>query len=193
MDVQPDQKEKTANRRSPFGWALTAIGVVIILITLAVAVVLAAPGFMGWQQMTVLTGSMEPEIPVGSMVYIEGVDPLDLQEGDIVTFAESNGNVITHRVVQNRGIERDLVTKGDANAEEDMDKVPYDRVIGKVVLTLPAAGDVLGYISSDVGKVYTLAFGACGLMFVILGGRMRKKPKPTAAERLESIKAQQSQ
>ena len=97
---------------------------------------------------------------------------------------------MTHRVVRNRTIEGDLVTKGDANAEEDMDPVPYDRVIGKVILTVPQAGDVLGYISSDVGKVYMLAFGACGLMFVILGGRMRKKPKLTAAERLESIRAQ---
>lgn len=188
MEVQPDQQEQATNRRSPFGWVLTAIGVIIILITLAVAVMLAIPGFLGWQQMTVLTGSMEPSIPIGAMVYVEEVEPRDLQEGDIITFMQGNGDVITHRVVRNRSIEGDLVTKGDANAEEDLDPVPYERVVGKVGMTMPIAGDVLGYISSDVGKVYTLAFGACGLMFVILGGRMRKKRKPTAAERLESIR-----
>lgn len=190
MVAQPSQQEQTRSRRSPFGWALTCIGVVIILITLVAALLLAVPGFLGWKQMTVLTGSMEPAIPVGSMVYVEEVQPKTLQEDDIVTFAKSDGEVVTHRVVRNRTIEGDLVTKGDANAEEDMDPVPYDRVIGKVSLTVPAAGDVLGYIASDVGKIYMLAFGACGLMFVILGGRMRKKPKLTAAERLESIRGE---
>lgn len=193
MVAQPNQQEQTRSRRSPFGWVLTCIGVVIILITLAAALLLAVPSYLGWKQMMVLTGSMEPEIPVGSMVYIEETQPESLQEGDIITFSQKDGDVVTHRVVRNRSVEGELVTKGDANAEEDVDSVPYDRVIGKVSLTVPAAGDVLGYIASDVGKIYMIAFGACGLMFVILGGRMRKKPKPTAAERLESIKTQQSQ
>ena len=188
MIAQPNQQESSRSRRSPFGWVLTCIGVVIILITLAAALLLAVPSYLGWKQMTVLTGSMEPEIPVGSMVYVEEVQPEDLHEGDIVTFAQKDGDVVTHRVVRNRTVEGDLVTKGDANAEDDVDPVPYDRVIGKVALTVPAAGDVLGYIASDVGKIYMLAFGACGLMFVILGGRMRKKPQPTAAERLEQLR-----
>lgn len=190
MAVQPNQQGKRANGRTPFGWVLTCIGVVIILITLAVALLLVVPGILGWQQMTVLTGSMEPSIPVGSMVYVEEVQPKELQEGDIVTFAQKDGDVVTHRVVRNRTIEGDLVTKGDANAEDDVDPVSYDRVIGKVAFSVPQAGDVLGYISSDVGKIYMLAFGACGLMLVILGGRMRKKPKPTSAELLESIRGQ---
>ena len=181
-------KQETENPRSPLGWAFTAIGVVIILVTLAAALLLAAPGLLGWQQMTVLTGSMEPEIPVGSMVYVEAVEPETLAEGDVATFAQADGDTVTHRVVRNRTVEGELVTKGDANAEEDVEPVPYERVIGKVVLTVPVAGDVLGYVSSDVGKLYMLAFGACGLMLVILGGRLRKKPKPTAAERLESLR-----
>lgn len=188
MEVQPGQQEQAVKGRSPLGWVFTVLGVIIIMITLAVATLLAAPSFMGWQQMTVLTGSMEPEIPTGSMVYVEEVDPKELQEGDVITFTQADGSVVTHRVVRNRTLQGDIVTKGDANAEEDVASVPYARVIGKVAMTLPMAGDVLGYVSSDVGKVYTLTFGACGLMFVILGGRMRKKQKPTAAERLESLR-----
>lgn len=166
--------KKPNTSRSLLGWVLTGLGMAVILLTLVVALLLAAPGLLGWKQMSVLTGSMEPEIPVGSMVYVEPVEPESLAEGDVVTFVQADGDTLTHRVVKNRTVEGTLVTKGDANEEEDMDPVPYERVVGKVGLTLPNAGEVLGYISSDVGKVYMLAFGACGVMLVILGGRMRK-------------------
>lgn len=166
--------KKPNTSRSLLGWVLTGLGMAVILLTLVVALLLAAPGLLGWKQMSVLTGSMEPEIPVGSMVYVEPVEPESLAEGDVVTFVQADGDTVTHRVVKNRTVEGTLVTKGDANEEEDMDPVPYERVVGKVGLTLPNAGEVLGYISSDVGKVYMLAFGACGVMLVILGGRMRK-------------------
>lgn len=166
--------KKPNTSRSLLGWVLTGLGMAVILLTLVVALLLAAPGLLGWKQMSVLTGSMEPEIPVGSMVYVEPVEPESLEEGDVVTFVQADGDTVTHRVVKNRTVEGTLVTKGDANEEEDMDPVPYERVVGKVGLTLPNAGEVLGYISSDVGKVYMLAFGACGVMLVILGGRMRK-------------------
>lgn len=169
--------KKPNTSRSLLGWVLTGLGMAVILLTLAVALLLAAPGLLGWKQMSVLTGSMEPEIPVGSMVYVEPVEPESLAEGDVVTFVQADGDTVTHRVVKNRTVEGTLVTKGDANEEEDMDPVPYERVVGKVGLTLPNAGEVLGYISSDVGKVYMLAFGACGVMLVILGGRMRKAKK----------------
>lgn len=166
--------KKPNTSRSLLGWVLTGLGMAVSLLTLVVALLLAAPGLLGWKQMSVLTGSMEPEIPVGSMVYVEPVEPESLAEGDVVTFVQADGDTVTHRVVKNRTVEGTLVTKGDANEEEDMDPVPYERVVGKVGLTLPNAGEVLGYISSDVGKVYMLAFGACGVMLVILGGRMRK-------------------
>lgn len=169
--------KKPNTSRSLLGWVLTGLGMAVILLTLVVALLLAAPGLLGWKQMSVLTGSMEPEIPVGSMVYVEPVEPESLAEGDVVTFVQADGDTVTHRVVKNRTVEGTLVTKGDANEEEDMDPVPYERVVGKVGLTLPNAGEVLGYISSDVGKVYMLAFGACGVMLVILGGRMRKAKK----------------
>lgn len=164
----------TDTSRSPLGWVLTGAGMVVIAVTLVLALLLAAPGLLGWQQLTVLTGSMEPEIPVGSMVYVQPVEPETLAEGDVVTFTQADGDTVTHRVVRNRTVEGTLVTKGDANAEEDVEPVPYDRVVGKVGLALPGAGDVFGYLSSDVGKIYMLAFGACGVMLVILGGRMRK-------------------
>ena len=44
----------------------------------------------------VLSGSMEPELPVGSMVFVHQVDPTDIAMGDNATFYRSDGAVVTH-------------------------------------------------------------------------------------------------
>lgn len=162
------------SKRTPLGWLFTVIGALIVVVTLALAALMAVPSLFGLQQMTVLTGSMEPSVPVGSMVYVAEVEPDELVEGDIVTF-DAGDETVTHRVISNHVAEGDVITKGDANAEEDLTPVPYSRIVGKVVLSVPWLGDVLGALGSVVGKVYLLAFGACGVMFVILGGRLRKR------------------
>lgn len=165
-------------KRTPLGWVLTIIGSVFVAVTLILAVMLALPNLLGWQQFTVMTGSMEPNVPVGSMVYISSVSPSEIAEGDIVTFSRGD-EVVTHRVVSNHLVEGELVTKGDANEAADPMPVAYGDVVGKAVLTLPALGDVFGALSTLAGKIYLLAFGICGVMLVILGGRLRQRPEAT--------------
>jgi signal peptidase I len=62
------------------GWALAAA----VLLTVTVVMVLprATSGFA----MTVLTGSMSPEIPVGSVVLVRPVDAETLHVGDVATY-----------------------------------------------------------------------------------------------------------
>lgn len=165
----------SARPRTLWGRVLTCFGVAFVAITLICALLIAIPGFLGWQQMTVLTGSMYPEIPIGSMVYIEQTDPKNLTEGDVITFEDSKGETITHRVVNNRTVEGKITTKGDANEQEDIEAVSYSDVIGKVAFVAPGLGDIFAAMATPLGKVYLLAFGACGVMLVILGGRLRKK------------------
>lgn len=164
----------TSGKRTPLGWLCTVAGTLILVATLAAAALMALPPAIGWEQRTVLTGSMEPEIPVGSMIYVAPADPAELAEGDVVTFENEGGDIVAHRVESNRAVEGELITKGDANEGEDLAPVPYSAVRGKVVLAVPYLGDVLGALASPVGKVYLLAFGACGVMFTVLGGRLRK-------------------
>lgn len=169
------QEKVEAQPRTPLGRVFTFIGVVIVIITLAIALFLALPSMLGWTQLTVLSGSMEPSIPVGSMVYIEPVDPASLEEGDVITYTRTDGETVTHRVVSNRIVDAKITTKGDANTEEDVSPIPYSNVEGKVAIVIPGAGDVLGAIATGIGKLYLILFGACGVMFVILGGRLRKR------------------
>ena len=43
---------------------------------------------------------MEPELPVGSMVFVHQVDPTDIAVGDNATFYRSDGAVVTHQVYE---------------------------------------------------------------------------------------------
>lgn len=65
---------------------------------MALAVVSFVPRAFGYTPYTVLSGSMEPELPVGSMVFVHQVDPTDIAVGDNATFYRSDGAVVTHQV-----------------------------------------------------------------------------------------------
>ncbi len=167
---------KTKGARTPLGWLFTVAGYGVLIAVVAAAALMAAPQAFGWKALTVLTGSMAPALPVGSVVYAAPADPAQLEEGDIVVFTRG-GETVTHRVESNHTVEGELITKGDANAEPDLAPVPYSAVQGKVVIDAPWLGDILSALATGVGKVYLLAAGACGVMLTVLGNRCRKAPE----------------
>ena len=90
----------------------------------------------------VYTGSMEPAIPVGSVVVIKPVDPETLKIGDIICFQLSQPTSITHRIINIT--DQGFITKGDANEDPDQWIVKKENVIGKAIFTIPYIG-YLGY------------------------------------------------
>ena len=64
---------------------------------------------------------MEPAIPTGSLVYIKEMEPKDVQVDDVIAFygTKDAASIITHRVVENRVLMGEFITKGDANATKD--------------------------------------------------------------------------
>jgi signal peptidase I len=150
------------------------LGTLILVGVILVCLPMVAPRLMGYQIYDIVSGSMEPAIPVGSAVLVETVEPASVQEGDIIAFW-SGGSVITHRVVENHTIEGEFVTKGDANEGEDLTNTAYANLVGKVTYHVPMLGDFMSLLSSALGKIYLLALALCGVMFHILAGRMRSR------------------
>lgn len=96
----------------------------------------------------VISGSMEPNIPTGSLVYVDkNADSSDIEKGDVIAFSLGDGNICTHRVVDNE--EKGFITKGDANADPDGFIVAYDKYIGKTVFSIPFLGSLLLSISQN--------------------------------------------
>ncbi|MDO4890624.1 MAG: class B sortase [Coriobacteriaceae bacterium] len=147
-------------------------GVLLLAAVLALCAPVAVPQLFGYQVYNVVSGSMEPEIPVGSAIYVQPTEPAEISPGEVIAFQDSSG-VIAHRVTTNRTSMGELVTKGDANEVEDFDPIPYESVIGVVANTVPMLGTFMAIIASTAGKIYLLLTAACGVMLNVLATRMR--------------------
>lgn len=165
----------------------TVIGTLMLFVVIAAALPLTIPNFMGYEVYNVVSGSMEPTIPVGSIIYVKKVDPADIYSGDIIAF-HSGDSVIMHRVTQNKVVEGTFTTKGDANNGEDMNDVPYKDLIGLVVRHIPILGQLLILFGSTFGRICMVCFAACGALLNILGGRFRDELEYQRQEDLEREK-----
>lgn len=135
---------------------------ILMVVLLALAAVLIVPVILGYTELAVLTGSMQPTIPVGSLIYVKEVEPSTLQVGDVVTYQLEGDTMVTHRVVEVNPDEGYLVTQGDANEDPD-GQINFDRIVGKMDFHLP----YLGYISMNI-RTKTGIFAICGTLIAII-------------------------
>ena len=90
---------------------------------------LCAPMVFRYKPLVVLSGSMVPTFPVGSIIYTMPVTEDKLEVGDIITFKLSDGTFVSHRI---NNIENGLYeTKGDANDSVDPNKVKFSDILVK--------------------------------------------------------------
>jgi signal peptidase len=114
----------------------------------------------------VKSGSMEPTIMTGGIVVIKPEPSYAV--GDVVTFGEDTKEKIptTHRIIE-ESVENGttyFTTKGDANEEQDPQKVAASEVIGKVVFTAPYAGYLLDFSRQPLGFALLVGVPAASLI-----------------------------
>lgn len=140
------------------------------LVTLAVLV----PRVAGATPYTVLTGSMSPAYPAGTLVVVRPVALADVRVGDVVTYQLRSGEptVATHRVV---GVgwtadgEKVLTTRGDANSVADAEPVREVQLRGEVWYSLPWVGRLNVLLSPDQHQLLVqLAAGGLFLYAAVL-------------------------
>ena len=128
----------------------------------------------------VFTGSMEPALPVGSVVVIKPVDPETLKEGDIICFKLSEPTSITHRIINTT--DQGFITKGDANEDPDTWIVKKENVIGKVISTIPYIGYIGYFVRTPLGFILLIIIPATLLIIIETRNiikELKKKKKPT--------------
>ncbi len=154
-------------KKSPAAAVCSILGTVLLVIMVAACLPLTVPRVFGYHIYTVVSGSMEPAIPIGSLIYIEKNQPEDMKEKDIIAFygGRDAAAIITHRVVENRVLMGEFITKGDANAAEDKNPIPYEDFIGKVRLSIPMVGGAAQVFTSTPGKITA---GSLILLAVVL-------------------------
>ena len=127
--------------------------VVNVLTTLIIILGLIIGGLyvLGIKPYIVLSGSMEPKVPTGSICFINtGVKYDSIKEKDIIAFKVEKV-LVTHRVVAIT--EEGMVTKGDANEENDAVITTKENYVGKNIYSIPKVGYVVRAIQTTKGKI----------------------------------------
>lgn len=136
----------------------------IIVIIFAVWVLLTVittkkdetPNILGFSVFRVMSGSMEPEISVNSMIIVKKTEPAQLQVGDVISFYSHDpalyGMVNTHRIteIQSEDGKYVFATKGDANYIADKYTVPGEDVVGKMVFSSHVLGVIVSLLSNPL-------------------------------------------
>ena len=118
------------------------------------------------QTFTVRSGSMEPAIPTGSLIFVRPTEVYTL--GDIVTIETDDGKSVTHRIIETIQTDMGIAfrTKGDNNEDPDpVEVMPVD-IIGKTYLTLPYIGYPVAYAQTRTGFLVLIIFPA---VLIVLG------------------------
>lgn len=162
-----------------------------LIVTLTVLAVLSFVGvkFLGIQMFTVLSGSMEPEYPTGSLIYVKEVETDEIQVGDVITFMLSETTTATHRVIEVIDDSDGTVsfrTKGDANEIEDAKPVYEENVIGTPILTIPKLGVLMNKVQSPPGRYVAIGIAVVLIFFVFITDSLtddkKKKKQKTEIE-----------
>lgn len=115
-----------------------------------------APSIFGYSLFRVVTGSMEPQIPVDSLILVKREEASTLQVGDVISFYSRDpsllGEVNTHRIVEIHENEGSLsfTTKGDANNIVDRYDTREEDLLGKVVFSSASIGKFVRLLSNPL-------------------------------------------
>lgn len=129
-----------------------SVALFILMLGLA-ALAIIVPALTGSTPRTVLTSSMEPTYPPGTLVIVRPIAPEDVRIGDPITYQieSGKGDVVTHRVIgitTNSDGDRRFTLQGDNNSLPD-DPVRDEQIQGKVWYALPLLGWANTWINGD--------------------------------------------
>lgn len=178
-----DLKTKKDPIRRRIGVLTTLLLVFAVLLCLTVTIQVLSKGYVnlfGYSLFRVVTGSMEPTIPVGSLLVCRQIGLDGVQVGDIICFRAQEsaifGRMMTHRVI---GVftapdgSLFFETRGDANLVADGFMVSQTNFVGKVIWHTGAnnvLSSIVSFFSNKIG------FLACIVIpILLLGGLLMQE------------------
>ncbi|WP_084038476.1 signal peptidase I [Demequina sp. NBRC 110053] len=172
IDAREDTESKERGLLGYIGlglsWGLLA------LVSLVAVLVVLLPAVTGSTPYTIITSSMEPSYPAGTLVIVRPVEPDDVRIGSVITYQLESGKaeVVTHRVVEIiqpsvPGEEPRFVTKGDANGVPDEEPVMEVQLRGEVWYSVPWIGWVNNVVNGDMRAVIIPI--VAGVLFLYAG------------------------
>lgn len=158
LEAEQEPGEPERSKKHVGKW-VEDVAFYLFLIVLVISVAFLKDGdngapksLAGFSAFTVLTGSMQDEIPQGALVITKQIDPKELKIRDDITYLSGPTTTITHRIVgiienyQNTG-QRAFETQGIMNSKPDEQPVPAGNIVGKVIFHSYGLGRVFSILS----------------------------------------------
>ena len=143
----------------------------ILYILVLIYLLIFIPRFFGHTPLVVISGSMEPTLKVGSLLYYRSNDLDDFNKDDILVYRYKN-HTISHRIVEQ--VKGGFITKGDANQTNDSLVVNNEQVLGK------GTQWCIPYLGLYADFIYThkyILFITVSLLVIDLGYDIYRKQK----------------
>lgn len=165
--------------------ATSVLLVLSLMLGWAILSLTIAQHVWGYNSYVVLSGSMRPTMPVGTLVLDQSVPGSKIVIGDVVSFHPSGNpdETITHRVVEIKqdppGTRPGLYakTKGDANPVEDSGLIPLQGThVNRVVAWVPDAGYAVNYLEQP-GVRLLLVILPLALMATLILSALWRSPR----------------
>lgn len=112
----------------------------LIGILCVIALFLVTARVVGYTPYVIESDSMAPTYAVNDIVYVKNVEFDQIKKDDVITFVNSNNNIVTHRVNEIDTKEKCIYTKGDSNEFADIMPVYEENIIGIVKFSIPKLG-----------------------------------------------------
>ena len=163
------------------------------------------PSIFGRIPLIVLTESMDPEIKSGDLIICDEVDPKELNEGDVISFFDPDGNgstIVTHRIIEvitdTKTGELSFRTKGDNNNAEDQVSVPEKNLVGIYRGRIPGMGNVAMFMQTTPGLIICVV---CPIVLLVGYDMLRRRKYDKAKQQdtdalmaeLEALRKMQAQ
>ena len=141
---------------------------IILTVTVVLFASVLVPRVSGATPYTILTGSMRPDLPPGSLAVVKPVAVDQIRVGSVITYQLESGRrlVVTHRVVSvgyTVAGEPVFRTQGDANNAVDEREVRPVQIRGSLWYRLPVVGYAGTLIGGEQRRVATILV-AVGLL-----------------------------
>lgn len=165
--------EQESDRTGVWWWIRTIGSWLLLFVAVAVlAVLVVVPRLTGATAYTVLTGSMEPTLPPGTLIVVKEVPATELVAGDVITFQMQSGDpaVNTHRIVQvaydSQGTPR-FATQGDANEHADEGLLVPEQVRGRLWYSVPYLGHANTALAGENRDVVVNVLGGALIVYAV--------------------------
>ena len=156
------------------------LGTIIVIMVIFMCIPFVVPKVIGVNVYEVVTSSMAPELPVGSVVYVQTCKADEVKVGDIISFyvGTDEENIISHRVVEINVDEQGdffFITKGDANSDIDSMQVDVKHFVGKVKFKINNISWLVRLFDTSTGIIILIGLIIISLCLNIASDLINKK------------------